>query len=32
MSPTPSLDAVLQRIDETLPQSLDRLMELLRIP
>jgi acetylornithine deacetylase/succinyl-diaminopimelate desuccinylase-like protein len=29
---TPSLDAVLARIDETLPQSLDRLMELLRIP
>lgn len=32
MSPTPSLDAVLARIDETLPQSLDRLMTLLRIP
>lgn len=32
MTPTPSLDAVLARIDETLPQSLDRLMELLRIP
>ena len=30
--PTPSLDAVLARIDETLPQSLDRLMALLRIP
>lgn len=29
---TPSLDAVLARIDETLPQSLDRLMALLRIP
>lgn len=29
---SPSLDAVLQRIDETLPQSLDRLMALLRIP
>lgn len=27
-----TLDAVLSRIDETLPQSLDRLMELLRIP
>ncbi|MCU0828733.1 MAG: M20/M25/M40 family metallo-hydrolase [Tabrizicola sp.] len=27
-----TLDAVLARIDETLPQSLDRLMELLRIP
>ena len=27
-----SLDAVLQRIDETLPQSLERLMALLRIP
>ena len=27
-----TLDAVLQRIDETLPQSLARLMELLRIP
>ena len=27
-----TLDAVLHRIDETLPQSLDRLMELLRIP
>lgn len=27
-----SLDAVLSRIDETLPQSLERLMELLRIP
>jgi acetylornithine deacetylase/succinyl-diaminopimelate desuccinylase-like protein len=32
MSPTPSVDAVLARIDETLPQSLDRLIELLRIP
>ena len=32
MTPTPSLDDVLARIDETLPQSLDRLMELLRIP
>jgi acetylornithine deacetylase/succinyl-diaminopimelate desuccinylase-like protein len=32
MTPTPSLDAVLARIDETLPQSLDRLIELLRIP
>lgn len=29
---TPSLDAVLARIDENLPQSLDRLMALLRIP
>ena len=27
-----TLDAVLARIDETLPQALDRLMELLRIP
>ena len=27
-----SLDATLARIDATLPQSLDRLMELLRIP
>ncbi|WP_343078755.1 M20/M25/M40 family metallo-hydrolase [Ostreiculturibacter nitratireducens] len=27
-----SLDAVLARIDETLPDSLDRLMSLLRIP
>ena len=27
-----TLDAVLDRIDETLPQSLDRLMDLLRIP
>ena len=27
-----TLDAVLSRIDETLPQSLDRLMALLRIP
>jgi len=27
-----TLDAVLHRIDETLPQSLDRLMTLLRIP
>jgi acetylornithine deacetylase/succinyl-diaminopimelate desuccinylase-like protein len=27
-----SIEAVLARIDETLPQSLDRLMELLRIP
>ncbi len=27
-----TLDAVLARIDETLPQSLDRLMALLRIP
>ena len=27
-----SLDAVLARIDETLPEALDRLMELLRIP
>ena len=27
-----SLDAVLAKIDETLPQSLDRLLELLRIP
>ncbi|MCB6177183.1 M20/M25/M40 family metallo-hydrolase [Rhodobacter sp. Har01] len=27
-----SLDAVLARIDETLPQALDRLMDLLRIP
>jgi acetylornithine deacetylase/succinyl-diaminopimelate desuccinylase-like protein len=32
MPPLPSLDAVLARIDETLPQSLDRLMDLLRIP
>lgn len=32
MTPEPSLDAVLNRIDETLPQSLDRLMALLRIP
>ncbi|MES2914725.1 MAG: M20/M25/M40 family metallo-hydrolase [Pseudomonadota bacterium] len=27
-----TLDAVLSRIDETLPQALDRLMDLLRIP
>ena len=27
-----TLDAVLARIDDTLPQSLDRLMDLLRIP
>jgi acetylornithine deacetylase/succinyl-diaminopimelate desuccinylase-like protein len=27
-----TLDATLARIDETLPQALDRLMELLRIP
>ncbi len=27
-----ALDAVLNKIDETLPQSLERLMELLRIP
>ena len=27
-----SLDAVLARIDEDLPQALDRLMALLRIP
>ena len=27
-----TLDAVLARIDDTLPQALDRLMELLRIP
>ena len=27
-----SLDATLARIDETLPQALDRLMQLLRIP
>jgi acetylornithine deacetylase/succinyl-diaminopimelate desuccinylase-like protein len=27
-----TLEAVLARIDDTLPQSLDRLMELLRIP
>lgn len=27
-----SIDAVLSRIDDQLPQSLDRLMELLRIP
>ena len=27
-----SLDAVLARIDETLPQALDRLIDLLRIP
>ncbi len=27
-----TLDAVLTRIDDTLPQALDRLMELLRIP
>jgi acetylornithine deacetylase/succinyl-diaminopimelate desuccinylase-like protein len=32
MPPVPALDAVLARIDETLPHSLDRLMELLRIP
>lgn len=32
MTPSPSLDAVLARIDETLPQALDRLMDLLRIP
>jgi acetylornithine deacetylase/succinyl-diaminopimelate desuccinylase-like protein len=29
---TMTLDAVLARIDETLPQALDRLMDLLRIP
>ena len=27
-----TLDAVLARIDETLPEALDRLMALLRIP
>jgi acetylornithine deacetylase/succinyl-diaminopimelate desuccinylase-like protein len=32
MSSSQPLDAVLARIDDTLPQSLDRLMELLRIP
>jgi acetylornithine deacetylase/succinyl-diaminopimelate desuccinylase-like protein len=32
MSPAISLDAVLARIDDTLPQALDRLMDLLRIP
>lgn len=32
MTSDPSLEAVLNRIDETLPQSLDRLMALLRIP
>ena len=32
MTSEAQLDAVLSRIDETLPQSLDRLMELLRIP
>jgi acetylornithine deacetylase/succinyl-diaminopimelate desuccinylase-like protein len=32
MTPAPQLDAVLARIDDTLPDALDRLMELLRIP
>ena len=32
MSPQPSLEAVLTRIDADLPQALERLMELLRIP
>jgi len=32
MSPAATLDATLARIDETLPESLDRLMDLLRIP
>ena len=32
MTPDTTLEAVLNRIDETLPQSLDRLMTLLRIP
>ncbi|MEZ5797176.1 MAG: M20/M25/M40 family metallo-hydrolase [Paracoccaceae bacterium] len=32
MSPAPNLDATLARIDETLPQALERLMALLRIP
>ena len=27
-----TLDAVLARIDDTLPDALDRLMDLLRIP
>ena len=27
-----TLDAVLTRIDDTLPEALDRLMALLRIP
>ena len=27
-----SLDAVLARIDETLPEALERLLDLLRIP
>ncbi|WP_136645483.1 dipeptidase [Tabrizicola sp. YIM 78059] len=32
MSPAPQIDAVLARIDDTLPESLERLIELLRIP
>ena len=32
MSPTAPLDAVLARIDTDLPQALDRLIDLLRIP
>ena len=32
MTPAPQLDAVLARIDDSLPEALDRLMELLRIP
>ena len=31
-APNPTLDAVLARIDDDLPQALDRLMALLRIP
>ncbi len=32
MTPAPALDAVLARIDQDLPQALDRLLDLLRIP
>ena len=32
MPTSPTLDAVLARIDADLPQALDRLIDLLRIP
>lgn len=32
MTPAPQIDAVLTRIDDTLPEALDRLCDLLRIP
>jgi acetylornithine deacetylase/succinyl-diaminopimelate desuccinylase-like protein len=32
MTPPKSLDAVLSRIDDTLPQAMERLFELLKIP